>query len=221
MKVLLYGSKINEKSGYGKAIEHQKAALDLVNIPYTTNPKDDYDIAHINTVFPDAIVIAKKAKAKGKKVVFHAHSTEEDFRNSFKLSNAVAPAFKQWLKTCYNQGDLILTPTIYSKKLIESYGIKKEIIPISNGIDLKFFKKTEEGAKRFREKYGYTSYDKVIMSVGLYIERKGILEFLELARRMPEYKFIWFGYTDPALVTMKVKEAMKKKTNNVCFAGYV
>ena len=59
------------------------------------------------------------------------------------------------------------------------------------------------------------------MSVGLYIERKGILEFLELAKRMPEYKFIWFGYTAPTLTPIKINEAIKNKTDNVYFPGYV
>lgn len=36
------------------------------------------------------------------------------------------------------------------------------------------------------------------MGVGLYIERKGILDFVELAKRLPEYKFIWFGYSSLA-----------------------
>ena len=33
------------------------------------------------------------------------------------------------------------------------------------------------------------------MGLGLYLERKGILDFVSMARRMPEYKFIWFGYS--------------------------
>ena len=223
MKILIYTSNVKdlEKSGIGKAAEHQKKALDIVHIPYTTNPKDDYDIIHINTIFPDSIVMANRAKLKGKKIVFHAHSTEEDFRDSFIFSNEVAPAFKQWLKYCYKKGDLIITPTPYSKKLIQSYGINKEIIPLSNGIDMKYFKKTKEGANRFRKKYNFKEDDKVIMAVGHYIERKGILDFLELARRMPDYKFIWFGYTDPMLVKPKIKEAIKQKTNNVIFPGFV
>lgn len=223
MRVLLYvgNYKDVEKSGVGMAIRHQKKAMEMVKIPYTTNPNDDYDIVHINTIFPESFLFAKKAKAKGKKVVYHAHSTEEDFRNSFKLSNSMAPAFKQWLRLCYKNADLILTPTPYSKKLLENYDLGKEIVPISNGIDLQFFKSSLEASKRFRKKYGFKENDKVIMSVGLYIERKGILEFLELAKRMPEYKFIWFGYTAPTLTPIKINEAIKNKTDNVYFPGYV
>ncbi len=223
MKVLLYTSKIKdlEKSGIGMAAKHQQQALKLVNVPYTLDSNDDFDIVHINSIFPDSLVMAKKAKAKGKKVIFHAHSTEEDFRNSFKFSNIASPPFKQWLKICYSQADLLLTPTPYSKHLLENYKLDKEIIPISNGIDLSFWKTDDNARQRFRQKYGFKENDKVIMSVGLYIERKGILEFLELAKRMPEYKFIWFGYTAPSLRTIKVSDAMKHKTDNVYFPGYI
>ena len=54
MKVLLYseGLKTIGKSGLGKAIKHQMKALEKEKISYTLNPKDDYDILHINTYFP-------------------------------------------------------------------------------------------------------------------------------------------------------------------------
>lgn len=223
MKVLLYTSKVKdiEKSGIGKASMHQQQALKYANVSYTLNPKDDYDIIHINSIFPDSLLMAKKAKQKGKKVVFHAHSTEEDFRNSFKFSNFASAPFKQWIKICYKTADVLLTPTPYSKGILETYGLNKEIIAISNGIDLDFWKPNENAKQRFRNKYGFKDDDKVIMAVGLYIERKGILEFLELAKRMPKYKFIWFGYTAPSLRTIKVTEAMKNKPANVYFPGYV
>lgn len=223
MKVLLHTGKFKdvEKSGVGRAIIHQKKALDLVHVPYTTDVNDDFDIVHINTIFPESLILAKKCKRMGKKVIFHAHSTEEDFRNSFKLSNAVSPLFKQWLKGCYGSADLLITPTEYSKKLLEKYDLDKEIIAISNGIDLDFFDREKCNPLAFRKKYGYKKNDKVIMAVGLYIERKGILEFLELARRLPEYKFIWFGYTAPALIPEVISKAIKNKPSNVEFPGYV
>lgn len=222
MRVFLYKGKIDiEKSGVGKAVKHQEKALTLAKVPYTLNEKDEWDIIHINTIFPTSLVMANIAKSKGKKVIIHAHSTEEDIKNSFLFSNMAAPALKQWLKILYNKADLLLTPTPYSKKVLESYGIEKEIISISNGIDLDFWQKDVKAGQEFRRKYGFKDHDKVIISVGLQIERKGILEFLELAKRMPEYKFVWFGDMPSALKTPKIIEAIKHKTSNVYFPGYV
>lgn len=223
MKILLYteNEKMLSKSGLGKAIKHQMNALEENNVEYTTNPLDDYDIVHINYYGPKSFSLAKKAKKEGKKVVYHAHSTEEDFKNSFILSNQVAPAFKNWLIKCYTLGDVILTPTPYSKRLLKSYGIENPIIDISNGINVKFFEKNEELGNKFRKNFGYKNTDKIIMGVGLYIERKGILDFVELAKRLPEYKFIWFGYSPLSVSPKKIKDAVNTKLDNLIFAGYV
>ena len=114
-KVLLYTEfeKLQRESGLGKAIRHQEQALKENKIKYTLNKKDDFDIVHINFYGPGSFLMAKKAKRLGKKVVYHAHSTEEDFRNSFILSNQIAPAFKKWIVECYKLGDVIITPTPY------------------------------------------------------------------------------------------------------------
>lgn len=223
MKVLLHSDKMKqiEKSGVGRAIKHQMKALELNNVEYTLDPKDDYDIIHINTIFPESYLIGKKAKRMGKKVIFHAHSTEEDFKNSFILSNQVAPAFKVWLKKVYSSADLVLTPTPYSKKLLENYNLGKPIVDISNGIELEFFKKDIEAGNKFRESFGFSKDDKIIIAVGLYIERKGILDFVEMAKKLKDYKFVWFGYTNLNTVPLKIKEAVETKLDNLYFPGYV
>lgn len=223
MKVLLHSDKMKqiEKSGVGRAIKHQMKALELNNVEYTLDPKDDYDIVHINTIFPESYLMGKKAKRMGKKVIFHAHSTEEDFKNSFILSNQVAPAFKVWLKKVYSSADLVLTPTPYSKKLLENYNLGKPIVDISNGIELEFFKKDIEAGNKFRESFGFSKDDKVIIAVGLYIERKGILDFVEMAKKLKDYKFVWFGYTNLNTVPLKIKEAVETKLDNLYFPGYV
>lgn len=223
MKVLLYteGEKMTSNSGLGKAIKHQMKALESANVEYTTNLKDDYDIIHINFYGPRSYHLAKKAHRKGKKVVYHAHSTEEDFRSGFIFCKQLAPLFKKWLIKCYSLGDVIVTPTPYSKRLLEGYGIKKKIYAISNGIELDLFKKDQKAGERFRKEYNYTKEDKVVIGIGLYITRKGIVDFVELAKRMPEYKFIWFGYSPLAAATEDVKKAVNTKLDNLVFAGYV
>jgi 1,2-diacylglycerol-3-alpha-glucose alpha-1,2-glucosyltransferase len=90
---------------------------------------------------------------------------------------------------CYEIGDVIITPTEYSKKLLQSYGIRKPIYSLSNGVDTDFFAPSAERRAIFRRKYGLGPEDKAVISVGHYIERKGLPDFIELARRMPQMRF--------------------------------
>lgn len=224
MKVLLYfeGEKVISKSGIGRAMKHQMAALTSQNIAYTLNPDDDYDILHINTIGPNSSPIIRKARNKGKKVIYHAHSTEEDFRNSFMLSNQIAPLFKKRLVHLYSKADRIITPTPYSKKLIESYGIKLPVHAISNGIDLNKFNYDEDKIKAFREYFHLKEEEKVIICVGLFFVRKGILDFIEVAKRLPEYKFIWFGHVPLYSIPKQIRDIVTKDhPDNVVFPGYV
>jgi 1,2-diacylglycerol-3-alpha-glucose alpha-1,2-glucosyltransferase len=223
MKVLIYseGLRLISKSGVGRAIKHQMKALDANGIKYTLNPHDDYDIVHINTVGLKSYLLARKAKKKGKKVILHAHSTEEDFRNSFIGSNLISPLFKWWLIKVYRMGDQIITPTPYSKKILSNYNLRVPIEAVSNGIDIEYFKKNEQLGKAFRKAFHFSEDDKLILCVGLHIQRKGIVDFIELATRMPSYKFVWLGYTNPLLIPSKIRRLIKNPPDNAYFLGYI
>lgn len=223
MKILIYKGDYDlvKQSGVGQAIEHQEKALKLNNIDYTTDENDDYDIVHINTIMPKSKKFAKKAKKQGKKVIYYGHSTMEDFRNSFRGANFLSRFFKKWIISCYNLGDIIITPSNYSKNILEGYGINKKIYSISNGIDLDKFKGDENSRKRFRDKFHLKDDDKVIISVGHLMKRKGLDDFIEVARKLPNYKFIWFGYTNPKLITSQIKKSIKNKPDNVIMPGFV
>lgn len=224
MKVLLYfeGEKMISKSGIGRAMKHQMAALTCEGIEFTTNPNDDFDILHINTIGPNSAPLIKKCRKLGRKVVYHAHSTEEDFKNSFMLSNKIAPAFKKRLVYLYAKADHIITPTPYSKKLIEGYGIQVPIHAISNGIDLQKFNYNEENILKFKEYFDIKPNERIIISVGLFFERKGILDFIEVAKRLPQYKFIWFGHVPLYSIPKNIRNIVTKEhPENVIFPGYI
>ena len=158
VKVLLYfeSEKMLAKSGIGRALDHQKRALTEVGISYTLDEKEDYDILHINTYGINSHNMVNKARREGKKVVYHAHSTEEDFRNSFIGSNQLSPD------------------------------------------------------------------QKVIICVGLFFERKGIIDFVEIAKKMPEYTFIWFGHVPMYSIPRNIRKIVKEDhPENVLFPGYI
>ena len=209
------------RSGIGHAMRHQMAALDTQGIEWTLNEKDDYDILHLNTVGVASERIAKKARREGKKIVVHAHSTQEDFQNSFLFSNQMSSLFKKRLMQVYQLGDRIVTPTPYSKRLLEGYGITIPIDAVSNGVDLARFARDERKIAAYRAHF-HLEGRKSVICVGLPFERKGIFDFIEVAAQLPEVTFIWFGkvplYTVPAKIRRIVKGAHPP---NVIFPGYV
>lgn len=223
MKICLFqdDEKIFRKSGIGRALKHQREALRLAKVDFTLDYKDEYDIIHLNTINPKSFMLAKLAKKNHKKVIFHAHSTEEDFRNSFALSNQIAPLFRKWLIKCYSTADVLLTPTPYSKTLIDKMGFKVPIIPISNGINLDDFRLNNEKKKKFQQHFKLNKQQKTVISVGHYFERKGIVDFIEIARSFPDIKFIWFGHTSSTLLTENVKKAIRNRPSNVILPGYI
>lgn len=225
MKILLYfeNEKLIKTSGIGRAMKHQMAALESAGIEYSIDPDcEDFDILHVNTYGPASSMLISKAKKMGKKVIVHAHSTEEDFRNSFVMSNQIAPIVKKRLVSIYSEGDYIITPTPYSKQILEGYGISVPIEALSNGIDMHRFGYNEEKVKAFRRYFSLKEDEKVVISVGLYFDRKGLLDFVEVAKRLPRYRFIWFGYTPLYSIPKKIREVVNEDhPSNVYFPGYV
>lgn len=222
MKVLIYFQDVDtiKNSGIGRAMSHQLIALKDAGVETTIDKNDTYDIAHINTYWAKSHRTLRKAKKKRIPVIVHGHSTYEDFRNSFKCWKLVAPIYNAQLKYMYSRADLIITPTPYSKKLIEGYGFNKTVIAISNGIDIASYAKNVEAVKAFKEKFHLKEDEKFVMGVGFPFERKGIIDFFEVARKFPDVKFFWFGYLQRILMNEKVAKAIRHKPNNVIMPGY-
>lgn len=195
--------------------------LESAGIEASFHDSRETEIVHINTVFPDSPLTAILSRLRGKRVVCYGHSTMEDFKRSFKGSGALAPLFKRWIIFCYTRGDVIITPTEYSKSLLTGYGIKKPIFALSNGVDTGKFKYDPDRRERCRRGYGLGDGEKAVVSVGHFIERKGLLDFVELARNNPERRFFWFGHTDLRLVSGKIRRAIETSPKNLTFPGFV
>ena len=228
MKVLLYfeNEKMLKKSGIGRALEHQKKALELNGMEYTLNKKDSYDIAHVNTYFSKSSRLIKKLKKKGVPVIVHGHSTKEDYQNSFWFWKITKGYIYHHLKKTYSLPNRIITPTPYSKGLIENYSfVSCPVVAISNGIDFHKYHDvslTLEEKNQIKQSFGIRSTDKIVMGIGWFFERKGTHDFIEIAKSFDDTtKFIWFGANTKALMSKKVMQAVKHKPANVILPGYV
>jgi 1,2-diacylglycerol-3-alpha-glucose alpha-1,2-glucosyltransferase len=221
MKVCLYGelTRMLRGSGIGSAIEHQKKALELNGVEVTTDHHEKFDVIDINTIGPRSAYVAQRVRWKGVPIVIHTHTTAEDLKDSFMFTTRLFPKVRQYLRYFYDQADLLISPTEYTKGVIRSYGVTHEIKVVSNGVDTEKFRFDEEARTKYRTKYDLNGI--VPFTVGHVFKRKGVMEFLDIARDFPQTKFMWYGRLYKEITARDIKDAVKKAPPNVTFAGYV
>lgn len=222
MKVLLYFESIDKikKSGIGRAMRHQMTALKSAEVDFTIDPKDTYDMVHINTLWAGSKRLLKKCNKKGIPAIVHGHSTYEDFRDSFRLWKVMKLWFYPQLTYMYKHAGMIITPTPYSEKLIKGYGLCSKVTNLSNGIDLNEYQADPKKVEAFKKHFNITD-QKVVIGIGFPFMRKGLQDFIEVARMNPDITFIWFGYLQHILTSTKILKAIKNKPSNVIMPGYI
>lgn len=213
MESVIGGGPAVAKCSQIKSLKNED--IEVIKNPYLL----DYNILHINTIGPNSLFLAHVAKAAGKKVIMHAHTTSEDFVNSYCFSKHISPWLRRYLKHFYNCGNLILCPSEYTKSLLESYGIKREIRVISNGVKVSRFSNLYSIRENFRQQYnlhGITPF-----CVGHVFAKKGVETFISLARKYPELRFIWFGTIYKKLAQKNTVKMLKHLPTNCTFTGYI
>src|SRR5690606_8402577 len=136
-----------------------------------TSPLRPFDVVHLNTPFPDTPVLARWARLWRRPVLVWAHSTEDDFRDSFTGSNQLAPLFRRWIAHLYRRGDVVITPSGYSRDFVSApkYGISAPIRVLSNGVDTSFFRADPTARARLRDRLGLAADAPVVISVGMHL----------------------------------------------------
>jgi 1,2-diacylglycerol-3-alpha-glucose alpha-1,2-glucosyltransferase len=224
MRVCLYleADEALTKSGFKRACEHQIKALQLQGIHVTDDPDDVYDLLHLQAWGPKSFYFLKRAKREGIPVVVHAHSVgAHDFRDSFTMSNVIAPLYESYLKFFYEAGDYVFTPTEFAKRCLLQGGITKPVAVVSNGVDRERFRFSAERRAAYRKRFHLERF--TVFSAGNIIPRKGIESFLNVAERLPQFDFIWYGQLWPKLLSFhpKMYQSIEERPPNVCMPGFV
>ena len=224
MRVCIYleAKGLVAKSGFKTACEHQIKALKQAGVQVTTDPSQRYDILHLHFFGPRSMYWLKRAKSQGVKVVVHAHSMgAHDFRNSFTLSNVIAPWYERYLRFFYQMSDCIVTPSAYAKEVLEAQGVQTRIVVISNGVDRELFEFNTQKRSFYREKLGLHRF--TIFSAGNVILRKGILDFIAVARELPQFDFVWFGHRWSKLLSFypDMHKQIESRPKNLLMPGFM
>ncbi|WP_436348787.1 glycosyltransferase family 4 protein [Natronorubrum sp. FCH18a] len=204
--------------GIRESVAHQRKILDHLDLRYTTEPTLDADVFHCNLLGPRSIWYAKRARSRGIPIVAHTHITAEDFGDSFRFTNALAKPLKPYLEWAYGRADRLVCPSEYNRRLIEGYTEMPTAV-ISNGVDREKLEGFESLEAAYRERYDLEP--PTVFLVGHVIKRKGLETFVELARRLPDLDFAWFGPLDLSLKGRETTRLIEDSPENCTFTGYV
>ena len=205
--------------GIASSVKHQRKILEQTDIEFTEEPNPEYDILDINVPGPRSIFHALRARRKGTPIVMHSHLTAEEWEGgSFRFTNFLSTPFKYYLKFAYSLADHLICPSEYNRNLMENYTSTPKTV-ISNGVDKERLEGFENLREEYLEKYGLEP--PVVFCVGLVLKRKGLRDFIETARIMPELDFVWFGYLHENLKTKETKKMIDNSPENCQFTGYI
>ncbi|WP_049904332.1 glycosyltransferase family 4 protein [Natrialba asiatica] len=204
--------------GIHESVVHQRKMLDGLDLQYTTAPTLDADVFHCNLMGPRSAWYARRARSRGIPVVANTHVTAEDFGDSFRFTNALARPLKPYLERAYGLADALVCPSAYNQQLIETYTDAPTTI-ISNGVDREKLEGFESLTEEYRERYDLDP--PVVFLVGHVIKRKGLETFVELAHRLPELDFAWFGPLDLSLKGRETTALIENSPDNCTFTGFI
>lgn len=212
--------------GQAQSVRNQRTMMELEDIQYITTPTLDVDILHLNNMGPRSLFYARRARAADVPVIIHTHQTAADFRNSFMLSNLIAPGLRPYLRYAYSLADQLICPSAYTRRQI-TRSVDGEATVLSNGFDPDKLDGFESLRTEYQDRYGLDS--PVVFMIGHVLERKGLETFIETAKSMPSTDFAWFGYINPfggglagrLLTSRRTRELIRTAPPNCTFTGYI
>jgi glycosyltransferase involved in cell wall biosynthesis len=183
----------------------------------TWNEQNTALISHYHTFGPLALYARYQSTGIN---ILTAHSTPR-----VNIGNiAGTDLINQVYPYIYKRFDHIITISQACEDEIKTFLPDVPVTRIPNGIDREKYTRDKEAGALFRETYGIAEDDTLVLSVGQTSPRKGIYDFLEVAKRCPDKKFVWVGGSPYGILStdfLSMKRALGRAAENVIFTNFI
>jgi len=183
------------------------------------------DAVHIQSHFFVCEQVFRAAKKMKIPIVGTNHFMPENLVHYFPLPKSWKKGLENYtwrkFREVYEEVGIITTPTKTAAELAKKIGIEKEIIPVSNGIDLVRFKPQNEG-EYLREKYAL-GHDPIFLYVGRLDKEKNLDKIIKALKFVPKeikFKFAIAGKGAEGARLKKMTKALGLE-KRVVFLGFV
>ena len=183
------------------------------------------DINHIHTINPD-FLFKSFLNNKKQPTIASVHFLPETLEKSISLPKPIKELFYKYVLSFYKQADYLVTVNPRFIDDLEQYGVdRSKVTYIPNFVSRDtFYKITDQSKGKLRKKFGLNPDQFTVVSAGQLQMRKGVLEFIDLAEKMPEIQFVWagdFAFKGISEGRKEIMEHMDDLPDNVHFLGLV
>ena len=214
--------------GVGSAYEEQvKLVKEGLNDRFDVyeNRRMLANITHYHTVNFGYFLTIPFTKHAGT-TVGYVHFLPETMESSLKLPFLIKKIFYGYLIRFYKRMDFLVTVNPYFIERLAAYGVDPaKVTYIPNFVcDSTFYPLPEEEKKSLRMKYGLPTERFTVVCAGQLQRRKGIFDFIELAKKMPDTQFVWAGGFSFGKITdgyEEVRKVVENPPDNIKFTGIV
>ncbi len=204
--------------------EHSKLLQKSKRFRVFVNSKGLFDILHVHTFDIGSYFLIKKYKNRGKKIVISCHVMPDSLKGSLKIPKVLFPIIVKYIINFYRQADkLVVVNPFYKDELVKDGLDRDKIAYVPNYVSKEFFHPVDGIQKSELRKNLNISPDKfVVVGAGQVQKRKGIDDFVETAKLLPDFLFVWIGGFSFGKITdgyERYKEIMKNPPSNIIFTG--
>ncbi len=207
--------------GMGTNVPMVVAELEKIGCKvYMNAPRERYDVLHVHSPLPNSFLWALRQRKACRPLVVHGRHLPELVKGGFKGGSYFYPLAREYSVRFYNLGSVVVGATPYVVKSLARDGVRGPFKVVPNGINREVFSRNESLGAKFREKWGISKDQKLVLSVGLRIPRKGVDTFVTISEQFKDrddVKFVWVGESEVML-----EDALDSEhTGRVLFPGHV
>lgn len=208
-------------SAYVEQVALVKGCDDIFEV-FENDKHSNFHIYHVHTVNPTFYLRSNKKHVN----VMYVHFIPSTLDGSLKMPKLFFNIFKKYVINFYRHADeIVVVNPSFIPPLVE-LGIKKENITyIPNFVDHdKFYRLSDDERFLIRDKYNIPHNKFVVMGCGQVQTRKGVLDYVETAKRNPDKVFVWAGGFSFGKMTdgyQELKAIMDNPPDNVKFIGII
>lgn len=213
--------------GVGSAYEEQvrlvkEGASDIFDVEVNKWMKPA-DIQHFHTLDPSFFL--KLANRNVSNIVY-CHFLPDTLNGSLKIPKWFNGTASTYITAFYKAADrvVVVNPSFIPE--LVKYGIKKEkIYYIPNYVSHEKFHPLSKGdSYEWRMRYEIAPDAFVVLGCGQVQTRKGVQDFIQVAKSLPDIHFVWAGGFSFGVITEgyeELKEIMEHPPENVTFTGII